>query len=174
MTTAPKKRMTNERDFVPDPNYVAADPEKEKLLLDLACMITNRIKAKLTHSVKTEDPEYWMLDELLTKEEVKFMLSFKKTRVGYKPEVLAKKNNMTLEETQKMIEHLCWIGLIEMNRENPENEKQYNVPIFVPGSAEFMMMNDELTEAHPNLATFFNLMTQIRIGLHAQLPFLQE
>ena len=46
MTTAPKKRMTNERDFVPDPNYVAADPEKEKLLLDLACMITNRIKAK--------------------------------------------------------------------------------------------------------------------------------
>lgn len=156
MTTAPKKRMTNERDFVPDPNYVAADPEKEKLLLDLACMITNRIKAKLTHSVKTEDPEYWMLDELLTKEEVKFMLSFKKTRVGYKPEVLAKKNNMTLEETQKMIDHLCWIGLIEMNRENPENEKQYNVPIFVPGSAEFMMMNDELTTAHPKLATFFN------------------
>lgn len=161
MTTAPKKRMTNERDFVPDPNYVAADPEKEKLLLDLACMITNRIKAKLTHSVKTEDPEYWMLDELLTKEEVKFMLSFKKTRVGYKPEVLAKKNNMTLEETQKMIDHLCWIGLIEMNRENPENEKQYNVPIFVPGSAEFMMMNDELTTAHPKLATFFNLMTQM-------------
>ena len=42
-----------------------------------------------------------------------------------------------------------------------KNEKQYNVPIFVPGSAEFMMMNDELTEAHPNLATFFNLMTQM-------------
>ncbi len=29
MTTAPKKRMTNERDFIPDPHYVAADPEKE-------------------------------------------------------------------------------------------------------------------------------------------------
>ena len=58
--------MTNERDFIPDPNYVAAVPEKEKLLLALACMITYRIKATLTHSDTTEEPEFWMLDDLLT------------------------------------------------------------------------------------------------------------
>ena len=103
-----------------------------------------------------------MVEEgLLTKEEAKFMLSFKKTRVPYFPEQLAEMNNMTVEETQKMLDHLNWVGVIESNRENPEKRLQYNVPIFVPGSAEFMMMNDELTAQHPNLATFFNLMTQM-------------
>ena len=68
---------------------------------------------------------------------------------------------MSLEEAQKMIDHLTWVGVLEMNRENAERKKQYNVPIFVPGSAEFMMMNDKLTDEHPELATFFNLMTQM-------------
>ena len=60
-----------------------------------------------------------------------------------------------------MVDHLVWVGLIEMTRENEDHHKQCNVPIFVPGSAEFMMMNDELTAQHPRLATFFNLMTQM-------------
>ena len=78
---APKKRMTNERDYVQDPHYVAADPEKEKMLLKLIGMITDRIADKLTGKISNKDPEYWVLDEVLTKEQVAFMLSFKK--VGY-------------------------------------------------------------------------------------------
>ena len=70
-----------------------------------------------------------------------------------------------------MVDHLVWVGLIEMTRENPDHHKQYNVPIFVPGSAEFMMMNDELTAQHPNLATFFNLMTQMPLeGVTPMIP----
>lgn len=46
-------------------------------------MITDRYAVKLTHSMQTDDPEYWALDEVLTKEEAKFMLSFGKTRVNY-------------------------------------------------------------------------------------------
>ena len=154
-------RMTNERDFKQVENYKPQDPEKAKLVLKLGMMITDRYLVKYTKSMKMDDPEYWALDAVLTKEEVKFLLNFKKTRVPYTTEELAKMNNMSVEDTQKMIDHLCWIGMIEMNRENDDHHKQYNVPIFVPGSAEFMMMNDKLTEEHPEMATFFNLMTQM-------------
>ena len=159
--TKEEMRMTNERDYHQDPNYVAPDKEKEKLVLKLGTMITDRYLKKYTRTLNVNDPEYWALDEVLTKEEVKFLLSFKKTRVPYFPEQIAERNGMSLEETQKMLDHLNWVGIIESNRENPEKRLQYNVPIFVPGSAEFMMMNDELTAQHPNLATFFNLMTQM-------------
>jgi len=159
--TKDEMRMTNRTDYKPDPNYRSIDKEKEKLVLKLGTMITDRYLIKYTNTMKTTDPEFWALNAVLTKEEVKFLLSFKKTRVAYLPEEIAKRNNMSLEETQKMIDHLTWVGVLEMNRENAEKKKQYNVPIFVPGSAEFMMMNDKLTDEHPELATFFNLMTQM-------------
>lgn len=166
-----KQRMTNERDFKQVEGYISNDPEKEKLVLELGMMITDRYLVKYTKSMKTDDPEYWALDHILTKEEVKFLLSFKKTRVPYLPEQIAERNNMTLEEAQKHIDHLVWVGMLEMTRENPEHKKQYNVPIFVPGSAEFMMMNDRLTEEHPELATFFNLMTQMPLeGVTKMIP----
>ncbi|MBR1759120.1 MAG: FAD-dependent oxidoreductase [Lachnospiraceae bacterium] len=157
--------MINERDYWQDPNYVAPDKEKEKLVLKLATLITDRYVKKFTGKINNRDPEYWALDMICTKEEIKFLLSFKKTRVPYSPAQLAKMNNMSLEETQKMIDRLCWIGLIEMTREPAMiGEKFYNLPIFVPGSAEFMMMNDRLTDEFPELATFFNLMTQLPLG----------
>ena len=166
-----KNRMVNERDFRQDPDYKPADPEKAKLVLKLGSMITDRYLVKYTRTMGTDDPEYWALDEVLTKEEVKFLLSFKKTRVNYDIPELAKRNNMTEEETQKMVDHLCWIGVLESNRENADHHKQYDVPIFVPGSAEFMMMNDKLTEEHPKLATFFNLMTQMPLeGVTPMVP----
>ena len=156
-----KNRDFNSRDFVQDPNYTPKDPEKAKLILKLGSMITDRYLVKYSGTMGYDDPEYWALDEVLTKEEARFMLNFKKTRVSYSIEELAQMNGMTIEETRKMVDHLVWVGVIEMTRENPERKKVYNVPIFVPGSAEFMMMNDELTAQHPNLATFFNLMTQM-------------
>jgi NADPH-dependent glutamate synthase beta subunit-like oxidoreductase/Fe-S-cluster-containing hydrogenase component 2 len=169
---APANRMTNDWDYRPDPNYRAEDKEKEKLVLQLGTMITDRMATKLTHTMSTSDPEYWMLDTILTKEEVKFLLSFKKTRVSYLPEEISKRNNdMPLEEVEKMCRHLCWVGMLESNRENPEKRKQYDVPIFVPGAAEFMMMNPQLTEEYPQLATFFNLMTQMPLeGITQMVP----
>ena len=156
-----KNRMVNSRDFRADPNYKPADPEKARLILKLGTMITDRYLQKYTKTLNYSDPEYWALDEVLTKEEAKFLLRFKKTRIPYDVETLAKMNNMRVDDCQKMIDHLCWVGVLEMTREGAEKKKHYNVPIFVPGSAEFMMMNDELTAQHPNLATFFNLMTQM-------------
>ena len=37
-------------------------------------------------------------------------------------------------------------GLIEYNWENPQHEKQYVLPMYVPGSAEFTNMNADVLE----------------------------
>ena len=166
-----KNRMVNDRDFTPPTQEPSVDKEKEKLILKLGTMITDRYLVKYTRTMDTSDPEYWALNAVLTKEEARFLLSFGKTRVPYDIETLAEKNHMTAEQCEEMVNHLCWVGLLEMNRENPDHHKQYNVPIFVPGSAEFMMMNDKLTEEHPELATFFNLMTQMPLeGITQMVP----
>ena len=157
--------MINERDYWQDPNYVPADPEKARLVKKLAEMITDRIPKKLFHKINHRDPEYWILDMILNKEQVKFLLNFKKTRVPYSVPELAERNKMSLEDTQKMVERLRWIGVIEQNRaKTPDKHLQYELPIFVPGSAEFMMMQEKLTDEFPQLATFFNLMTQIPLA----------
>ena len=161
----PGDPMINEWDFWQDPNYVAEDPEKEQLVLKLATMITDRYAKKLTGKLNNRDPEYWMLDHVLKKEEVKFLINFKKTRVPYSVPELAQMNNMSEEDTKKMVEHLRWIGIIEQNRaKTPDKHLQYELPIFVPGSAEFMMMQDAVTDQYPEMATFFNLMTQLPLG----------
>ena len=157
--------MINENDYWQDPNYVAEDKEKEKLVLKLATMITDRYVKKFMKKINNRDPEYWMLDMILDKEQVRFLINFKKTRVPYSIEELAKMNKMSVEDTEKMVDRLVWIGIIEMNRAKTEDKhKQYELPIFVPGSAEFMMMQDKLTDEFPQLATFFNLMTQLPLG----------
>lgn len=157
--------MINENDYWQDPNYVAEDKEKEKLVLKLATMITDRYVKKFMKKINNRDPEYWMLDMILDKEQVRFLINFKKTRVPYSIEELAKMNKMSMEDTEKMVDRLVWIGIIEMNRAKTEDKhKQYELPIFVPGSAEFMMMQDKLTDEFPQLATFFNLMTQLPLG----------
>ena len=47
----PGDPMINENDYWQDPNYVAEDPEKEKLVLQLATMITDRYVKKLTKKI---------------------------------------------------------------------------------------------------------------------------
>lgn len=158
--SAPKKRMTNERDYVQDPNYVAPDPEKEKMIIDLIKMITDRVKDKLLGRITNQDPEYWALDEILTKEQVSFLLSFKKVRTNYSFEQLRDMNGLTDEKCKEILDYVSWAGFVETNRENPEHTIQYDVPIFVPGIAEFMLLQDELIEKFPNLATMFNYLTQ--------------
>ncbi len=51
------------------------------------------------------------------------------------------------------------IGLVEYNWENARREKQYSLPPFVPGSAEFFNMNQRQIDEKPQIAAFFERMT---------------
>ena len=164
-----KNYTFNENDFLPE-KYEVADKEKEELVRRLAKLITDDITFRKVSDIKNEDPDFWLLDKLLTKEEVRFMLSFKKKRV-VKLTIgqLAKRNNMTVQEAKKMAHHICEIGLLEFDRENEERRRQYFIPKWVVGSGEYMMMNGALLEKHPEVATFFHYASSVPVGKVAHM-----
>ena len=162
------KIHVNEKDY-PVNEHKCDDPEKKKLVTKLAVMITDNIPRKLPGGMKENHMDFWILDRLLSKEEVKFMLSFKKRRVGYTTAELAERNNMSVEETQKVIDRLIGIGILEQNRDNPDQHIQYWIPKWVVGSGEYMVEHPMLCETNPEVATMFNLAPQEPLELAAKL-----
>ena len=158
----------NERDY-PVEGHRCEDPEKAKLVKKLAVMITDSIPRKLPGAMKENHMDFWILDRLLTKEEVKFMLSFKKRRVGYTTKELAERNHISEDEAQKIIDHLIWIGILEQNRDNPDQHIQYWIPKWVVGSGEYMVEHKTLCDTNPEVATMFNLAPQEPLELAAKL-----
>ena len=158
----------NERDF-PTEDYHCDDPEKQQLVIKLARMITDNIPRKLPGGMHENHMDFWILDRMLTKDEVKFMLSFKKRRVGRTTKELAERNNMTEEQAQRIINHLLWIGILEQNRDNADQHIQYLVPKWVVGSGEYMVEHPTLPDEHPEVATMFNLAPQEPLEIAAKL-----
>ena len=158
----------NERDY-PVTEHKCTDPEKKKLVKKLAVMITDNIPRKLPGGMKENHMDFWILDRMLTKEEVVFLLSFKKRRVGLTTKDLAARNNMSEEAAQKIIDHLLWIGILEQNRDNADQHIQYLVPKWVVGSGEYMVEHKTLPDDHPEVATMFNLAPQEPLELAAKL-----
>lgn len=130
--------------------------EERKLILKLGQMITDRIG----HKVTVDDPEYWGLAEVLTDEMAEVCLSMK-VRKPMTLEEIAKKSGKDKDRVQKLLDEMSVIGMIEYNWENEDRHKQYVLPMFVPGCAEFMMMNKKQTEEHPVIADFFENMSRL-------------
>lgn len=135
-------------------------PPREKIL-KLGSMITNRIGLKAT----ADDPEYWGLDALVTDEmaDVALKMGVRKPKTI---EQLMKLTKMEREPLQKLLDEMAWLGLIEYNWENldgknPNHEKRYILPLFVPGSAEFLNMRRSQIDAHPEVVAFFERMTML-------------
>ena len=158
----------NERDY-PIKRHHCKDPEKRMLLKKLAVMITDNIPRKLPGGMHENHMDFWILDNMLTKNEVRFMLSFGKRRVGLTTRELAERNHMPEEQAQKIIDHLLWIGIIEQNRDNADHHIQYLIPKWVVGSGEYMVEHPTLADKHPEVATMFNLAPQEPLELAAKL-----
>ena len=130
--------------------------EARELILKLGQKITDRIGVKVT----TEDPEYWGLACVITDEMAEVALAMK-VRVPATAQWIAKRCKKSVERTEKLLQEMSVIGLIEYNWENEDHHKQYVLPMFVPGCAEFMMMNAKQVEEHPELADFFEQMARL-------------
>lgn len=130
--------------------------EGRELILKLGQKITDRIG----HKVTVEDPEYWGLAGVITDEMAEVALVMK-VRKPVRAEEVAKKCGKELKRTEELLQAMSMIGLLEYNWENADHHKQYMLPMFVPGCAEFMNMNKEQVEAHPEIARFFNEMSRL-------------
>ncbi len=135
-------------------------PPRENLL-KLGAMITNRIGLKTT----VDDPEYWGLDGVMTDEMVDVALKMG-VRKPKTIEQLMKLTKMERQPLQKLLDDMSWLGIIEYNWENldgknPAHEKRYILPLFVPGSAEFLNMRRSQIDEHPEVAAFFERMTML-------------
>ena len=164
--------------------YVPAhmhDQNPNPKLLKLVRRITDRIPGKIK-GIKTTDPEYWgfacIFEDELEKQESDWALDLMlgmKTRQKYPyKEMLEKCRKLGMDDKQAddLMFKLAQIGMFEYDygdkytKDGPIPGTTYNkedrnfwVPLFVPGSAEYTNMNKALMERHPELAMFFERMT---------------
>ncbi len=130
-------------------------------VLKLGSMITNRIGLKAT----ADDPEYWGLAGVMTDEMVDVALKMG-VRKPKTTEQLMKLTKMERKPLEKLLTEMAWTGIIEYNWENldgknPKHEKRWVLPLFVPGSAEFLNMRKSQIDEHPEVAAFFERMTML-------------
>ena len=140
----------------PHPELPVREP-----ILKLGKMITDRVPIKLGFEKLTADsPEYWGLAPICTDEQANIAL-----KMGVrKPKTLKQMvqiTGMDEKELEKQLEQMSFNGLLEYNWENPQHEKQYVLPMFVPGSAEFTNMNSTVLEEHPEMGRFFERMSRL-------------
>ena len=135
--------------------------EGREIILKAGKMITNRIPVALgLQKLTTEDPEYWGLDALLTDEMAEVVLAMERRKPRTLDEVV-KLTGKEKSHVEEILKELSILGIVEYNWENPRHEKQYMVPMFVPGSAEFTNMNTRVLEEHPEMGRFFEEMSRI-------------
>ena len=139
------------------PFEISKDAVLREKIVKLGQMITDRIPAK-NRPLTAEDPEYWGLASIVTDEMADVALKMKVRKPMTLPEIV-KATGKTAEELEPLLYKMSCVGLLEYNWENPRREKQYVLPMFVPGSAEFFNMNKQQIAEHPEVTAFFERMT---------------
>ncbi|MBP5325010.1 MAG: FAD-dependent oxidoreductase [Pseudobutyrivibrio sp.] len=160
-------------DFYPDWVNDLKDEDIRPEILKLGKVITDRAKIKLgLQKVTKYDPEYWAVANLApTKEIAELALSMGGIR---KPKTFSQLLAITgLDEKtlNERLEQASYTGLLEWNYENEAHEKQWVLPMFVPGSAEFSNMNQDFLKEHPEMGRFFERMSRLPLeGLTHMVP----
>ena len=158
------------------------DKNPNPKLIKLVRKITDRIPAKIK-GITTEDPEYWgfacIFEDELTKEEseaaLDLMLEMKLRKKYTYPQMqsMAKATDETSNANlDALLDKLGVLGMLEYDygdrytKDGPlpdtkreKENREYWIPLFVPGSAEYTNMNKGLMDRHPELAMFFERMT---------------
>ena len=165
-----------DKELYPDYEYPKYTPDLEKpyreSIAKLGKKITDRIPQKLgLKKIEQTDPEYWGLAAVLTDEEAELALKLGVRKPKTLPEIV-KLSGMEEKKCEALLEEMSRKGLLEYNWENPKREKQYVLPMYVPGCAEFFNMNASILKSNPEMGTFFEHMS--RLPLEKITPFVPE
>ena len=154
-------------EFTPDLN----EPYRESIA-KLGKKITDRIPQKLgLKKIEKTDPEYWGLAGVLTDEEAELALKLGVRKPKTLPQIV-KLSGMEEKKCEELLEQMSVKGILEYNWENEAHEKQYVLPMYVPGCAEFFNMNANILKSNPEMGIFFEHMS--RLPLEKITPFVPE
>ena len=115
----------------------------------------------VVNKIDENAPEYYSLASIVTDDEadVAIAAGLRKERDA---EYLAKKTGKSVEEVEKLAQHLAWIGVFRWTiDENGKNK--YFMQIFAPGIMEMLVNNQELLDTHPEVGRAFEEYTRIRM-----------
>ncbi|SFO13113.1 NADPH-dependent glutamate synthase beta chain [Pseudobutyrivibrio sp. JW11] len=160
-------------DFYPDWVNDLKDEDLRPEILQLGKVITDRAKIKLgLQKITKYDPEYWAVANLApTKEIAELALSMGGIRKPKTFKELLEITGLDEKTLEERLEKASWTGLLEWNYENEAHEKQWVLPMFVPGSAEFSNMNQDFLAEHPEMGRFFERMSRLPLeGLTHMVP----
>ena len=154
-------------EFTPDLNEPFREP-----IAKLGKKITDRIPQKLgLKKITKNDPEYWGLAGVLTDEEAELAFKLGVRKPKTLPEIV-KLSGMEEMKCEALLEEMSRKGILEYNWENATHEKQYVLPMYVPGCAEFFNMNSSILASNPEMGIFFEHMSLL--PLEKITPFVPE
>lgn len=130
---------------------------KEKVL-DLANHISRK-KRGSKNEIKADDPEYLILEPVVTEEMAEVALCMK-IRKKYTAEELAPLCDKSLEKTEKLLWDLAVAGVCFVNKINEVDTYWYDT--WVPGIMEMMVNNKENVNKHPQIAEAFEAYGRVR------------
>ena len=167
---------------------MATELTRDEKIAKLGKEITDRATVLLgKDKITTESPEYWGINsalkftahnygEQMANDILDIALTLKK-RVPETLEQIAKKNpQFSKEYLEKALQAISESGLVEFHWENldgknPNHEKRWVLDMFVPGSAEIMMINPVHSDMFPETADFFERMAYLPLaGITEQVP----
>ena len=160
------------------PRFMGKEKPNEKILA-LGKKITDVAKHKL-FGITSNDPEYWGLRVICTDEMADIALKME-VRAHYTLEEMVELTGMEKNHLEEVLLEMAHRGLLEYDYgdhytndgpiENAPRIRRYQLPRFVPGSAEFTNMLKSQVDEFPELAQFFERMTFIPLaGITEMVP----
>lgn len=130
---------------------------KEKVL-DLANQISKK-KRGSKNEIKSTDPEYMILEPVVTEEMAEVALCME-MRKKVTAKELAPKCGKSVEETEKLLMDLAFAGVCFVNKIDGTDTFWYDT--WVPGIMEMMVNNKENVKKYPQIAEAFEAYGRVR------------
>ena len=160
---------------------------REQKILKLARKITDRAKVTLyVEKLTTKDPDYYGIDAALQivrnkygqniEEDVLDLALCLERRKPVTFEQIKSRIGWEDERLTKALDAICDCGLVEYHWENldgknPNHEKRWVLDIFVPGSAEIMVIHPTMCDEQPVIADFFERSAYLPLaGITQMVP----
>jgi hypothetical protein len=122
-------------------------------IIEMAQHISGRNKAYTEN-----DPEYYVFADLVTDEQADVVVAMKR-RKEEAVEDIASRVHKNYAETFDICMQLADMGIIEIKPQSDGTDR-FELPIYVPGIYELMMLNRKQADAHPEIARAFEQYTR--------------